>query len=341
MSENERAGQQQRYCKTCGKEIRPENTFCTSCGTSLRQGPEGSGTKLPDPPPPDHPTPLSDVARDTIQGALGRLGTASTGPSKEAFLRLPGRAVRWFRNLSSIPKLAIAGVVLLILLTLLSPLALLLAGLLLGISVIALIIQVSKGESLKEWGILAGTSLVMLFVFGGISLAMYGGWNGTGDPVASSPEERAQATLEGVLGGQVRDVTLTELSPGTYRVDAVFSASNESTAGESEYESDERFVRGIEADMRDSYAALFTSDLAPDLSQVELSAHSTMVDFSDGSESDELIFKTSMDDTVARDINWENAEYVKFANVWEVEDIYENYDPVYSGNGPSFQRYSN
>jgi hypothetical protein len=63
----------------------------------------------------------------------------------------------------------------LLVLTVLSPLALAASVLLLVASVVALIIRVAQGRPVKNWGIVAVASVVLMFTFGGISVALYGG----------------------------------------------------------------------------------------------------------------------------------------------------------------------
>jgi len=82
--------------------------------------------------------------------------------------------VEWFRNLPGTPKLIFVGLAVLVLLVLLSPVAAIIAALLFGVSIIALIIRVVQKGSIKNWGIVAVTSVVLMFTFGGISDALYG-----------------------------------------------------------------------------------------------------------------------------------------------------------------------
>ena len=94
-----------------------------------------------------------------------------------------------FRDLSSIPKLVLVGLVLLVLLVILSPLAAIVAGVLLGASVIALIIRVVQKGSIENYGwwpwanplifalvcILVSTMLAALV---GLSFSLIGGMQG-------------------------------------------------------------------------------------------------------------------------------------------------------------------
>jgi hypothetical protein len=63
---------------------------------------------------------------------------------------------------------------LLVLLILLSPLAIIIAALLFGVSIIALIIRVAQRRLLKGWGIAAVASLVLMVTFGAMSDVLYG-----------------------------------------------------------------------------------------------------------------------------------------------------------------------
>jgi hypothetical protein len=164
---SEGPGQQQRYCTNCGAEIRPGNSFCTSCGTPLTpQTQQESGPTHPGSPPLAGPSPFNNL--------LARLRKTFSGVSGEDLRRLPRRVWEWFRDLPSVPKLVIVGSVLLVLLIILSPLAVIVAALSLGVSIIALIIRVAQRRSLRGWGIAALASLVLMFTFGAMSDVLYG-----------------------------------------------------------------------------------------------------------------------------------------------------------------------
>ncbi len=94
--------------------------------------------------------------------------------------------MEWFRDLPGTPKLILVGLAVLVLLVLLSPVAAIIAALLFGVSIIALIIRVTQKGSIKNWGIVAVASVVLMFTFGGISDALYGiGFVGGGENVSS------------------------------------------------------------------------------------------------------------------------------------------------------------
>ena len=74
----------------------------------------------------------------------------------------------------SVPIKAIIALLLLGVAVLLSPLVVLLAVPVLLVSTVAILIRASRRRPLKRWGIAAGLSLLSLFVFSGISGAIYG-----------------------------------------------------------------------------------------------------------------------------------------------------------------------
>ncbi len=164
---------QQRYCTNCGAEVRSGMAFCFSCGAPLTSRAQEPDPAHPEPTPSEEPSPF-DKLMTWLRQAADRLGGDFSGLSTDGARRLPARAVGWFRDLPSIPKLVIAGLVLLVLLVLLSPVAVIVAALLLGVSIIALIIRIVQRRSVKNWGIVAVTSVVLMFAFGATSDALYG-----------------------------------------------------------------------------------------------------------------------------------------------------------------------
>jgi 23S rRNA pseudoU1915 N3-methylase RlmH len=78
----------------------------------------------------------------------------------------------------------------LLLLTVLSPLGLVVAAVLFGIGLIGLVVRVAQRRSIEGWGIVAVGSLALVFAFGGISDALYGtGFvQSTGSSVGTDPK---------------------------------------------------------------------------------------------------------------------------------------------------------
>ena len=102
------------------------------------------------------------------------------------------RAVNWFRDLPSVPKLALVGLVLLALVVVLSPVMRVVAIIAFLVSVAVLILRAVQRRPVKRWGVAALASLVLILVLGGISGALYdNGFGGSGgvNPTPPAPEE--------------------------------------------------------------------------------------------------------------------------------------------------------
>jgi hypothetical protein len=83
-----------------------------------------------------------------------------------------------------------AGLIVLGLAVLLSPLLLVLSILVLIVAIAALFIQLLRRASIRRWSIVAATSLVLVLLFSGISNALYFGGK---QEEAASPERTQQA----------------------------------------------------------------------------------------------------------------------------------------------------
>lgn len=179
MSEGTQPG---RYCRNCGTEIRPGMTFCVSCGAPVTPVAGGPGPSSPGFDLPGRMRSfLGDLRRSLRQSRDGLSGTFS-GFGTDGIKRIPRRALNWFRDLSGVPKLVLVGLVSLVLLVVLSPVAMVVAVLLFGVSIIALMVRMAQKGSLRNWGMVAVGSVVLVFVFGGISGALYGvGFGGGSD----------------------------------------------------------------------------------------------------------------------------------------------------------------
>lgn len=84
------------------------------------------------------------------------------------------RVTRWLRDLPVFYRVAIVGLVSIGFLVLLSPIVFIAGAGLFGVSVIALVIRISGHKSIREWGMVAVISLVLAFVCGTVSDALYG-----------------------------------------------------------------------------------------------------------------------------------------------------------------------
>lgn len=218
----------QLYCRNCGAELRPGMTFCTSCGAPVSSGAGGPG---PSSSGPDGPRRLgsfvgdlrrsfrrsADGLRGTFSGSADGLRDTFSGVGTDGIRRLPGKTVAWFRGLSGVPKLVLVGLVLLVLLVLLSPVAVIVAGLLFGVSIIALIIRLAQKRSVKNWGMVAVGSVVLMFTFGFMSNALYGigfmGSSGSGSEQSSGGSNRSEENPAGDSGNSNSATPTSAASP--------------------------------------------------------------------------------------------------------------------------------
>ncbi len=174
-------GFRRNFCTSCGAKIRARTSFCISCGASLALNTEtpastqdavaldseyepegGAGSTRPAQGEPQAARPIGPSA-DNLYGA--EANTAS---------KFLNRVINWFRNLSSVPKLILVGLLLLLLLTVLSPIARVVAIIAFVVSAALFVIRAIRREPIKGWGIAALASFVLIFVFGGISSLVYG-----------------------------------------------------------------------------------------------------------------------------------------------------------------------
>ena len=197
---------QQRYCGSCGAEVRSGMTFCVSCGTPLAAASREPGLTNPGPTPSDEPSPFDNLLTWSRQAAGSLRGTFS-GIGTDGIRGLPRRTLGWFRGLSGLPKLVLVGLVVLVFLVVLSPVVAVAATILLLVSIVFLIIRVRQNGTVKNWGVVAIGSVVLMFTFGGISGALYGigfgGSSGSGSGGSSgSPGGSGQSDGEAPdLGG--------------------------------------------------------------------------------------------------------------------------------------------
>lgn len=188
---SEGAEQSQRYCQNCGAAIRPGTSFCVSCGTPLNQGTGEQGPNNTVHPPPTPSRSLADTLRETLLGWSRRFSEARSGSGGTTLNQLPNKIINWFKDLPSTPKLILVGLVLLLLLVLLSPLAFVVAALLFGASIIALIIRMTRRESVKGWATVAVISIALMFVFGSLTSSIYGNSSSGNNKVPGSQGDNA------------------------------------------------------------------------------------------------------------------------------------------------------
>ncbi len=210
MSENPE--RPQRYCTNCGAALRAGTSFCVSCGVALsatgspditNDTPTLESTPEEGQPNEAEPRPvggstftgpgtsatgptgsLADSIQESFGGWRGRFSGASSTSDRATTGSIPDRAINWFRDLPSIPKLIIVGLIVVLLLTLLSPLAFFAGVLGVVVSIIILSIRVVNRRAWYPWFIGSLVAVLVTFATGGISDALYGtgflGGNGLG-----------------------------------------------------------------------------------------------------------------------------------------------------------------
>lgn len=169
---SEREPNQDRYCRNCGAELREGTSFCVSCGVPFTQvaGPSA-------PPPSEPPTSASfdsfvNAVREQFQGWRRRFSGSSS--ARATVQQISGRMINWFRNLQSVPKLVVVGLVLLIPLVLLSPVMRVVAVIVFAASLAVVIIRLFQRKSVAIWSVVGVSSFVLFFGFGALSSAIYG-----------------------------------------------------------------------------------------------------------------------------------------------------------------------
>ncbi len=160
--------------------MRSSLKFCTSCGRPLDRNLENPGPEYAV-SPPTQPISFSDSPQETLQGPPEQSPNARPASNGDVLGGLSNKTIDWFRNLSSVPKLILGGLLLLLLLTVLSPVARVVAIIAFVVSAIVLTVRAIQRGPIKGWGIAAVTSLVLIPVFGGVSGAIYDSDSGSGE----------------------------------------------------------------------------------------------------------------------------------------------------------------
>ena len=196
MSGKEEARQPRQHCSDCGAEVRLGSAFCTSCGANLTLDGRNPGQ---DSSPSSGQSPsMNDVVQEKLQG-IARRFRGSSFSSTTNIRSAPQNLLRWFKSLPVALKATIVVLGALVLLTVLSPLGLVVALLLFGTSIIGLIVRAGQRRSVKGWGVIAVASLVFALVFGSVSNALYGNVtlgdasSSSGDAVKGNPSSAAPA----------------------------------------------------------------------------------------------------------------------------------------------------
>lgn len=176
---SEESNNQQRFCTNCGHQVRSNTTFCVNCGASSlpNQGPTEPSSISSGPSPSERFGSMADSLRAGFQKMKARFSTASSNPSGNTWRGTPSRFLSWFRDIPIGAKFALAGflgILGLIILALLSPVMRVVAIIVFGVSILAMVVRGVQRKSIREWGVIAVASLVFILIFGGVSGIFYG-----------------------------------------------------------------------------------------------------------------------------------------------------------------------
>lgn len=171
--------QPQRFCRQCGTEIRAGSSFCISCGAALSSSSErpsresqessqdyGASQSSPRSIPPF----ISWYGKEESHQA----GRSDFGNVRE---RLKGKLQYFLARFREQPvyiKVIVVLVAVVGPLIILSPLTFIAGVLLIGVSLIALLINLTKRRAWKHWGATIAVAIVPVLMFGGLSDAIYG-----------------------------------------------------------------------------------------------------------------------------------------------------------------------
>ncbi len=152
----------QRYCGNCGAEIRSGTSFCVSCGAELVQEPARTNPAHSVPPPPSSATSFADTLRERIQGLTERISNARSTSAGGTLRGSSDRAINWFKNLSSVPKLVLVGLFVLLVIILISPVAYFVGLTLILVGIVAVVINLIRRKPFKKW-VVIGTGVAAAF----------------------------------------------------------------------------------------------------------------------------------------------------------------------------------
>ncbi len=251
------------------------------------------------------------------------------------------RAVEWFKARSTAQKVLIVIAAVLVL-GAVSRVDAYIAGLFFVVALVVLVVQLVRRRPVRVWAIIAGGSVVVALIFGGLASAIYGptedqaGVNQAQEPTAAeapeppaqeqeeaaaepeaepvpeappSPEEEARDLMQEHFGEQLREASVVEQANGGYGVFVEFDGADNFTT--------EMIKRGMEIDMREAYELLYTEANA-DVRTATMAAYFPMIDQM-GDESEDVVYKTELDRQTAEQINWENAVVLEWDNIWDVQ----------------------
>ncbi len=127
---------------------------------------------------------------------------------------------------------------------------------------------------------------------------------------APSPREQLRAIVEDVgPGDEIRKIVFENQGGGKLGVFVDFDGGESLTGGLT--------TKGIEVDSRETYEAIYTSDVANRINIVVLDAFLPLID-QRGNVSQESVYQTALRRQDARRTNWENAEIVDFDGLVDI-----------------------
>lgn len=182
----EGSGQPQRYCRQCGAEIRPGTRFCVSCGVSLVPEQSNSGDTRPTSPPPQPapPGPTGDpiaTLKDDSRGSNQGLSDSSPVSGGSTVWEIPSRILYGFKELPLTSKLFIAGTILLLPLTVLTPLGFVIGIIATVACITVLVIRASIGRTWHSSSIVLGVMVLVTLIAGSTSDRIHGTGFSRGD----------------------------------------------------------------------------------------------------------------------------------------------------------------
>jgi zinc ribbon protein len=165
-----------RYCGNCGHELRVDDRFCPNCGRAIT---ETAHVPTPEADIPVPPPPVTEQADTASQDA-------SQEQTSSGFGRMYG-AWEWFlaRPIRTKIALVLAAFVLAILL---SPLWEMAAVLVFFVSLAALLWCLLRRRPARAWGTAVVVAAISIYVFAGVSNALY-----SGTPEQTNPSETASS----------------------------------------------------------------------------------------------------------------------------------------------------
>lgn len=194
------SNQPQRFCRQCGAEIRSGSSFCISCGAALT-------------------APRSSSQSAVGESSFQRVGARTWAATQE----VPSKAKEFWSRLDRRVKWGLLGILLIGLLLILSPIAKWISIVALIISILVLIVQAVRRESLKVWGISSASLLLSALVFSGIASVVYSdGFLGVSGASPNSADYDGTETAQDNMDSESQAYVTKTVSEQIEAMDLVF-----------------------------------------------------------------------------------------------------------------------